>query len=231
MKLSIAIPAYECFGRGVEFIDFQIKKFESQTFKDFEVIISDNSQDNVIEQFLNGLETKLNIKYFRNNNLIKNSSTNTNNCIKNCNGEFIKFIFQDDFLLNEKSLEITTSALDNDVQWLVSCSEQILNNGRNFEKFFPYFNYERLYYGENTIGAPTALTIKNNKNKNIFFDENLITYMDIDYYLMLYEKYGEPRIINEPTVSHRIWSNQLSKITSNDEKAQEFKIMRKKHEK
>ena len=49
--LSIATPTYESFGRGIEFLKTQFDKYLEQTFKDFEVVISDHSKNNEIEKF------------------------------------------------------------------------------------------------------------------------------------------------------------------------------------
>ena len=45
MRLSIAIPTCESKGRGVEFLDDLFRTIEIQTFKDFEVVVSDHSKD------------------------------------------------------------------------------------------------------------------------------------------------------------------------------------------
>lgn len=42
-KISICIPTWECYGRGFEFINDLLRTIEIQTFKDFEVCISDRS--------------------------------------------------------------------------------------------------------------------------------------------------------------------------------------------
>lgn len=39
-KISIAIPTWETYGRGAEFLDDLLRTIEIQTFKDFEVVIS-----------------------------------------------------------------------------------------------------------------------------------------------------------------------------------------------
>ena len=45
MRMSIAIPTYESKGRSVEFLDDLFRTIEIQTFKDFEVGVSDHSKD------------------------------------------------------------------------------------------------------------------------------------------------------------------------------------------
>ena len=93
MKVSIAIPAYEYYGRGVEVLDDMFRTISNQTLKDVEVVVSDHSRIDDIENYCNQNEYNLNIKYIRNENGRGNPSINTNNAIHHCNGEIIK-IFQ-----------------------------------------------------------------------------------------------------------------------------------------
>lgn len=229
MKFSIAIPTYECFGRGVEFLDFQFKKLKEQTFKDFEVIISDNSQDDEIEFFVKNLKNELDVKYFRNHSNTKNSSSNMNNCIKNCNGDYIKIVFQDDFLFDENSLFLTLDELSSKTEWLVSACLHTKDDGKTFyRKLEPYYN-ENMQYGNNTISSPSVLTIKNNFEKNLVFDERLTYYMDTDFYKALYDKYGYPKVLSDVTVVNRVWTNQTSSLTPEDVSKKEMLILYQKY--
>ena len=48
-QISICIPTYEYKGRGVEFLAELFDSIERQTFRDFDIVISDHSKDDVIE--------------------------------------------------------------------------------------------------------------------------------------------------------------------------------------
>ena len=43
MKMSIAVPTWESYGKGNEFLDDLFRTLEIQTFQDFEVVVSDHS--------------------------------------------------------------------------------------------------------------------------------------------------------------------------------------------
>ena len=45
MKMSIAVPTWESYGKGNEFLDDLFRTLEIQTFQDFEVVVSDHSKD------------------------------------------------------------------------------------------------------------------------------------------------------------------------------------------
>ena len=69
MKISIAIPTWESYGRGAEFLDDLLRTIEIQTFKDFEVCISDHSKENEVLNKVKEFEDKINIQYCKNEQL------------------------------------------------------------------------------------------------------------------------------------------------------------------
>ena len=63
MKISIAIPTWESHGRGSEFINDLLRTIQIQTFKNFEVCISDHSLDDKVLNELKYFEEKFPIVY------------------------------------------------------------------------------------------------------------------------------------------------------------------------
>lgn len=222
---SIVIPTYEMHGHGVEFLEYNLEKIFIQSFKDFEVIVSDHSQKNDIEE----LCKNYNVKYIRNNELRGSSSANLNNAIKNATGEWIKVIFQDDFLYNINSLKkIHQFIIDSSPKWVVT-SCQHSNDGYNlYNEFHPRWNDE-IYLGNNTLSSPSVLSFKN--EDLLLFDESLIWMMDVDFYQRMYEKYGEPSFLHEVTVVNRIWGNRLSDTIPQEIKNKEEGIVKNKYKK
>ena len=90
MKVSVAVPVFEYYGRGVEVLDDMLRTISIQTLKEVEVVISDHSINNDIENYCQKNEYGLNIKYIRNEDGRGNPAINTNNAIDNCTGEIIK---------------------------------------------------------------------------------------------------------------------------------------------
>ena len=66
MKMSIAIPTWESYGRGNEFLDDLLRTIDIQTFRDFEVVISDKSQDDNLLEVVNQFKDKFKIVYIKN---------------------------------------------------------------------------------------------------------------------------------------------------------------------
>lgn len=230
MKISICIPTYEMHGLGVEFLSYSFDILVKQTYKNFDVIISDHSKNDNIENLCKEYSTKLNINYYRNFDNIGNSSANLNNAIKKSKAEIIKILFQDDFLYNENSLEETIKTFDiKKDKWLVSACEHSKNGTDFYRPFFPKYN-KNIYLGENTISSPSVLTIKN--DNPLLFDENLIWLMDCDYYKRCYDMFGKPKILNTITVVNRVGDHQVSNTISTKElQEKEHNYILKKYKK
>jgi hypothetical protein len=221
---SIAIPTYEMHGRGVEFLEFNFKILEIQSFKDFEIIISDHSSNNDIKVLCDKWSNRLDIKYYKNINGIGKSSTNINHAIKNSSGEWIKIIFQDDFLMDNESLEKIFYHIKHNkgTKWVVTACEHTRDGINMFRPFYPKWN-ERMHLGINTFSSPSVLTIKN--EDIIYFDERLVNLMDVEYYKRMYDKYGEPHYIMDISVVNRVWENSVTNTLPNDIKQRETQMM------
>jgi glycosyltransferase involved in cell wall biosynthesis len=214
-KISICIPTYEMKGLGVQYLRENFNKLLIQTYKDFEVIVSDHSVNNDIKYLCDEYSNLIEIKYFKNLKNLGNSSANINNAIKYSSGKLVKVIFQDDFLFNEISLENTI--LNFDIKkdtWLVSRCEHSTDGKTFIRDFIPHYN-DDIHLGLNTISSPSVLTILN--DNPLLFDENLIWLMDCDYYKRCYLKYGQPKILNTVTVVNRIGKHQVTNSIVNHE--------------
>lgn len=206
--LSICIPTYEMKGYGHIFLEKSFDILTNQTFKDFNVIISDHSKDNLIEDLCIKYKDKLNINYYRNTEKLGSSSANINNAIRKADGKLIKILFQDDFLFHEKSLEEIVQNFDIEKDnWLITACARSKDGINFFGSFYPKYNH-LIHLGKNTISSPSVLTI-NNENP-LLFDEKLLWLMDVDYYKRCYNKYGNPRIVNEINVVNRVGTHQVS---------------------
>ena len=225
--ISIAMPTYESFGRGVEFLEFQFKKFLDQTYKDFEVVISDHSKDDNIENLCKEYDNSLDISYMRNEEKRGNFTDNTNRAMKRCKGDIIKVLFQDDFLWDEHSLDKINNAFDENTIWVVTSCEHTYDGINFHRRHNPRYN-EQIYTGNNTIGNPSVLSIRRNDDMP-YFDERMIWTVDVDYYKRLHDQYGPPVILNEVTVVIRLWDKQLTHLIPDQIKQREVALSAEKH--
>jgi glycosyltransferase involved in cell wall biosynthesis len=225
---SVAIPAYGYNGKGGEFLDFNLKILSNQTFKDFEVVISDHSIDDTIKNTLKKWLGKLKITYVTNDKGRGIISPNLNNAMKHCSGEYIKVLFQDDFLYNDDALKLQFDALNSKprIKWLIT-TFQHSNDGVTFYRLYHPRLSPNIWNGTNTLGNPSNLTILN--EDLIYFDEKLNWLVDCEYYYRLFLKHGEPTILKDVTVVNRTHGGGLSDTISQSLKDDEFNRLRKKY--
>ncbi len=217
-KLSIAIPTWESYGRGQEFLDDLLRTIEIQTFKDFEVVISDHSDNDDLITVINNFKEKFEIKYIKNENKRGCSPFNLNYAIDNCSGDIIKMMFQDDFFYDDEALEKIYEALsESDKMWLLNATNHTRDDGNSFYwDLYPEFN-DKLLEGVNTISSPSVVAIK--KEVDLRYDESLVYFMDVDFYYGMREKYGDPVFYNDILVSNRFpHSESISSSINNKEK-------------
>lgn len=228
--VSICIPTYAMKGRGVEYLNHSMQKIARQTFKDFNIIISDHSEDSAIEDYCKSWNGKLEICYVRNESNRGNSSANVNNSFKHANGKIIKVLFQDDFFVDDNSLLTqVTHFLGNANHWMaVACCHS--KDGINLHSpFYPLY-HDQIQYGQNTISSPSVLMFKN--SNVIQFDENLIWLMDVDYCKRLYDSFGLPTICNYVTIVNRQHEDQISNTLATEElKKKELEYVIEKYKK
>lgn len=224
---SIAIPTYGYNGKGTEFLDFSLQKIYSQTFSDYEVVISDHSTDDTIKNLCSEWSGKILIKYYRNEKGRGIISPNINFAMNNCDGKYIKILFQDDFLFDENSLSVQKKFIEeNNPIWFFSNFYHSNTGYDLYRHFIPKWTDDN-WTGNNLLGCPSGLTIKN--QELVFFDENLNWLMDCDYYKKMFIKYGEPLILNKTTVVNRTWGNRLTDTISEELKIKEYQILKQKY--
>jgi hypothetical protein len=225
-RVSVAIPCYEMHNLGAEMLSYSFQVLEKQTMEDFEVVISDHSLNNEIYEVCNN--SPLDIKYHRNSNKRGSSSANINNCIIHSSAPIIKILCQDDFLYNEYSLENLVNQFDFDAGWLISDYWHTYDRVNIINYHMPRLN-DKLYL-VNTVGTHSCLAISN--DFPLLFDENLIWYMDCEYYYRLYKRYGNPKMLNSPLFVQLLWNGQVTNSIINDEIVnKEFKYVKELYEK
>lgn len=228
--LSIAIPTYDANGNGAKLLEKSFQKFSEQTYKDFEIVVSDNSNGTFdIRDMCDKWENTLNIYYVEHLGNKNSPSANTNNAIKNCGGEIIKILCGDDFLYNENSLQHIVDNFQEEVMWMFTSyihSKNLIDFYRNYT---PYMNDQ--IYVVNTLGTPSALTINRKCFEKIpwdLFDKNLRFCYDCDAYYRLFLEFGMPKTIPEICMINYIHEESItSNIMGEEIKKEELYILKK----
>ena len=231
MKVSVAIPTFEYYGRGVEFLDDMFRTIASQTLKDVEVVVSDHSLNDDTELYCHENEHDLNIKYVHNENLRGNPSVNTNNAIDHCSGEIIKLFYQDDFFYDTEALEKMYKAMTNsNKSWFVCGAIHTIDDGKSFfNPMYPRWDEKMMLYpGYNFIGGASVLSIKQEVKTR--FDIDTVMLLDVDFYYHCMLEYGMPIFYNDVLVGVRADNpNTLKESITDEEIEKEFQHCHKKY--
>lgn len=206
MKVSITIPCYEMYDYGDQHLDHALKSIIQQTYQNIEVIISDHSCNDKVKKITKKYESIVDIKYLQYENKRGSSSANINNCIRHASGDIIKILFQDDYLYNKQAIANIVKEFDHNTYWLVTSFYFTYDKKRLVKRFDPHLSNNILI--SNTLGPPSGLSMIN--QDPIYFDEDLIWWMDTDYYKRLYDKFGLPKLIAKPTFVTLLWDGQVS---------------------
>ena len=177
-----------------------------QTFKDYEVIIEDQSNDDKVKKLCNFYSNVMNLQYFDSTEIRRGNATNTNYAISKCRSDRIKIIFQDDLFVDNMALEYFNKCFDNNANWIVSGSFYCEDLHFLDYSMVPEYT-DDIWTGNNKISSPSVLAFKNKH----YFDENLIMLMDCDIYKRFYHLYGPPTIIETPLICNRLHKNQMGK--------------------
>lgn len=140
---------------------------------------------------------------------------NTNRGIKQASGELIKILFMDDYFAHPKALQ---NIVDNfKGEWLITGADT------NPHPFWT----DDIISGNNKLGSPSALTMR--KKTALLFDERMSWLLDCDLYKRLYDKYGEPTILDSINVNLGIGDHQMTHILTDEEKLLEHKLIEEKY--
>ena len=231
MKVSVAIPTFEYYGRGVEFLDDMFRTIASQSLKDVEVVISDHSIDDEIKNYCDQNEYNLDIKYFRNEDGRGNPGVNTNAAIDHCSGEIIKLFYQDDFFYDTEALEKMYKAMTNSSKkWFVCGAIHTIDDGASFfHPMLPRWDDKMILYNNNNfIGGASVLSIKQEVKTR--FDPETVMLLDVDFYYGAMLKYGMPILYQDVLIGNRARNpNTLKESLTEVQIEKEFQHCHKKY--
>lgn len=145
---------------------------------------------------------------------------NTNAGIKKAKGDIIKILFMDDFLYSPLALQNIAENFKGG--WFASgCIHT--RDGFFFENpHHPVFTSE-VRWGKNTLGSPSVIAFEN--NDPLLFDENLSWLLDCELYGRLFDRYGEPTIVNDIDIAIGLGPHQTTHLMSNEEKWKEHEYI------
>ncbi len=199
--ISVIVPAYEAKGQYRSLLGDLFDSLVSQTYTDFETIVSDHSESLDLKNFCESHPLK--IRHFFCDQKRGNSSANMNHGISKAEGEWIKVMHMDDFFKRKDSLEMMADSLKGTTKKWGGFGFDHMRGNEIYNPLVPSMS--------ETFGCPSVSFFAREEN---FFDERLVIINDHDMHNRLYRKYGEPLVIEEICVTIRMHSDQVSQDPS-----------------
>ena len=101
-EFSIAIPSHDRGENGPKWMRELLDTLAEQTFQDFDVVVSDQSENDHIMKVCE--EYDMEFVYIQYGG--KNACENLNTALDNCDGRIIKIMFSDDIFVKKNALEL-----------------------------------------------------------------------------------------------------------------------------
>jgi glycosyltransferase involved in cell wall biosynthesis len=208
-KVSICIPAYQ----KPKALKRLLQTIQKQTYTHFEVVITDDSNNNAVREVAESFSEHLDIKYYRNPQPL-GMAGNWNQCIEKASFNWIKMMHDDDFFVKHHALEIFVNSIANTKYDFVFCAakkvgESVVEISRlNTKKLEMLGNNIDCLVFQNYIGHPSVTFFK--KDAQLKFDQDFKWVIDIDFYIKYLSSKPNWHYIDDVLVGITKDDNQVS---------------------
>lgn len=179
MKFSIIIPTY----KGLDTLSIAIQSVLTQFFNDREIIVSDDNEIGSNEQIetekiVNDLKKKYsNITYLKNGH--HNGSYARNRGIEIAKGEYITFLDDDDYYMEDYLYELNNCIANKQFD-IVFCNVLVVNEKKPAKLVIDNcINSKKLIFEQSEIGTGSNICFKNTGKE--MFDERYERHQDIEF--------------------------------------------------
>lgn len=209
--ISICIPAY----KRVEFLQRLFESIQRQEFRDYEIVVTDDSPDDQVRSFCEAQQQFANLRYHRNETTL-GTPENWNRAIALAKGEWIKLMHDDDWFASENSLGSFAAAIGKHPgkEMFFSAYTNVYASTQKEETVqLPAFRFRQLQrnpvtlFSRNIIGPPSVLLHRN--RPGLRYDNTLKWLVDIDFYIQQFRE-NPPVYIPEPLIKVGLGSHQVT---------------------
>lgn len=214
--ISICIPAF----KRVQYVRRLLDSIAIQSFKDFEVIVTDDSPGDEITTLCREYVGTMNISVFK-NKINLNTPENWNEGIRRAGGKWIKIMHDDDWFSRGDSLQQFADAIlqQPNCAFFFSAYTNVYEETKKEQPMFIKPFWQRalkqdpnVLIADNVIGPPSVTLHKN--DGRTWYDRQMKYVVDIDFYIRFLEK-DSPFYINQSLINVGINKAQVTKYTFN----------------
>ncbi|GEM54386.1 hypothetical protein B0A58_04825 [Flavobacterium branchiophilum NBRC 15030 = ATCC 35035] len=234
--VSVCLPIYN----GAAFLEEALASLAAQTYPNLELIVSDDQSTDHSLQIVAAFQAKVGFPIRVFSHEPAGIGANWNHCVQHAQGEYIKFLFQDDVFYPECISLMVAQALRSPKIGMVYCKRDFL-----YEKTEENSNWIARYgvlhqrwdgfivkdqeivrgtqmlkdkkllkFPTNKIGEPTAVLLHRRVFDKVgLFSPHLKQILDVEYWLRLM-KHFDVVYIDQPLIYFRIHEQQASAINA-----------------
>lgn len=218
--ISICIPAY----KNVDFLRRLLDSIVMQDFKDYEVIITDDSPDDQVQFLVRQYQDQVNGLQYLKNDPAEGMPQNWNRAIKKASGAWIKMMHDDDWFSRPDSLSQFARQTDSPADFIFSPYENYYLDAagqvlRTTLVPFPLNKKERIekepltLLANNLIGPPSVCMVR--ATADVYYDPRLRWRVDIDYYTRILKQKPAIVVLSLPLINVGMNPEQVTNITKN----------------
>lgn len=222
--ISICIPAY----KNTLYLQRVLDSIKEQTFRDYEVIITDDSPDDSVALLTEKYKQAFPLRYFRNQPAL-GSPANWNAAMKLATGQWIKMMHDDDWFAAEDSLQhFASAARQTNSEFIYSGYIKVDTEKKQQKTVLPakrqiqpLRDNPEYIIAQNVIGHPSTTMVKN--TGMFLYDEQLKWLVDVEYYYRLLSTHSFSPIslplvcigINDEQITKTAFRNPAIEIPEN----------------
>lgn len=205
-QVSVLVPVYN----GARHLAECLESILTQDLKEMEILISDDGSTDASPQIIQTFAARdPRIRWWKNPRNL-GLTANTNRCIREASGVYLKFVHQDDFLLSVSAVRKLVAVLEENPAATLAGSRQHLTGANSrptifLERSGGYDGKQMiitcLEQNTNLIGQPT-LTLFRRRQAQRGFDERFTGFMDFEMWCHLLEQ-GDYAYLAEPLATWR----------------------------
>lgn len=216
-KVSICIPAYN----QTTYLQKCLQSVLEQDFTDYELIISDDTQENSVKDFVYSFLKDAKFRYYQNHPSL-GTPQNWNSAISKATGKYIKLLHHDDFFTQKNSLRLMVEEIEKNNADFLCCATKVwfTTTGNAHIHRINATQLSRLkkdiffLFFKNCFGSPSATLYK---NSTLQYNPKLKWLVDLDFYMQYIQQHKKFSYLNMPLVctAHEI-QNQVTGTVIND---------------
>ena len=212
--ISICIPAY----KRTLHLERLLESISAQNYKDFEVIVTDDTPGYEVRDLCERYKHKLPLSYFK-NPVQLGTPENWNESIRHAKGEWIKLMHDDDWFASPEGLGSFAEAANKDHPFIFSGYYAVSEtSGRKLHKLSEFRNTiikePGVLFAKNVIGPPSVTLI--HKDIPEKYDKRLKWRVDIEFYMRVLKQTRHYRYIDEPLINCGVHESQVTQSAINN---------------